>query len=190
MKCQYSRLPGAAHKLCRRAPFVHLDLRAPLRTYTIPAMSPFDKITEFLKQSGAVYQLEEHEPVYTSEQAATISGTELEQGAKALLFKAKSEFVLAVLPGHKKVDFKKLKNLLGIKDLRFATPEEVISVMGCEIGACYPFGNLIGVRMIVDQSLSSNQLIAFNPGVHDRSIILNYEDYARAVEPELADVAQ
>jgi Ala-tRNA(Pro) deacylase len=61
--------------------------------------------------------------------------------------------------------------------------------MHCEIGSCYPFGNLIGILMIVDESLSKNESISFNAGLHTRSVILPYADYERAVSPELADIA-
>jgi Ala-tRNA(Pro) deacylase len=148
----------------------------------------FKKVTDFLDEQGAPYKILEHEPVFTSEQAAKIRGTSLKQGAKALLFKSKENFILIVAPGDKRVDSKKLKKLLGTKDLRFATPEEVKQVMGCEIGACYPFGNLIGVRMIVDKSVGKNEIISFNAGLHNRSVLIKYADYEKAVNPEVVDI--
>src|SRR5438105_338922 len=110
-------------------------------------MKPYEKIIQLLDQSQILYELLEHEAVYTSEQAAKIRGLSLDQGAKSLLLKAKNDFILVVLPGNKKLDSKRVKQLLFVKDLRFATPEEVKEIMGCEVGACYPFGNIIGIRM-------------------------------------------
>jgi len=150
----------------------------------------YQSIIDFLNEKSIKYQIIEHEPVYTCEAAAKVRGTSLSQGAKSLLLKADKDFVLIVMSGDKKLDSKKLKIVLKIKNLRFATPEEVIDKMDCEIGACYPFGNLANIRMFVDHSLTLNQQISFNPGVHDRSIIINYRDYQKVVTPEIINIVQ
>lgn len=152
--------------------------------------TPFQIIAGLLDSKGVMYEVIEHDPVFTSEQAAQVRGTQLHQGAKALLFKAKNDFVLIVVPADKKADSKKIKTVLGVKDLRFATPEEVKELMGCEIGACHPFGGIINLRTIVDEGLSDNEIIAFNAGEHTRSLKLKYTDYISATNPELADVTQ
>jgi len=83
-------------------------------------MRPYDKITELLRAHHINYQELDHEPVYTSQEAARIRGLSLDEGAKSLLLKTKHKFVLVVLAGSKKLDSKKLKNILSVKDLRFA----------------------------------------------------------------------
>ncbi len=150
----------------------------------------FQKVTDFLDSCGVNYQILEHAAVFTSEQAAQIRGTSLKQGAKALLFKTKENFILAVLPGDRKIDSKKLKHILGVNKLRFATPEEVKETMDCDIGSCYPFGNLAGVKMIVDTHLADNESISFNAGLHTKSVLISYRDYEKAVKPEIADIAK
>lgn len=152
--------------------------------------SPFESIVSFLKEGRIKFRLLEHEPVYTSEQAAKVRGVSADMGAKALLLKAGIEYFLAVLPGSLKLDVKKLEDYFGIKEARFAKPEEVKVVMGCEVGACYPFGNLIGVRMLVDNELARNKEISFNPGVHDKSLIMRWEDYKKVVKPTMADISK
>lgn len=147
--------------------------------------NPYEAIISFLDSHGISYDLVEHEAVFTSEQAAAVRGFSLHQGAKALLLKGDGKYLLCVLPGDHKLDTKKVKKMLGIKDIRFARPEEVVEVMGCEIGACYPFGNLIAVPMYVDKALSENEVISFNPGVHTKSIKMKYEDFENAVNPPL-----
>lgn len=63
-----------------------------------------------LDEAHVRYARIEHEPVYTSEQAASVRGASMSQAAKSLLFKTKEgEFVLVVLPGDKRADSKKLK---------------------------------------------------------------------------------
>ncbi len=147
--------------------------------------NPFEEILNLLKTNKVEYQLIEHEPVYTSEQAARVRGLSLAEGAKSLLLKANNSFVLAVLPGDRKLDSKKVKIILQTKKLRFATPEEVVNIMGCEIGACYPFGNILKIRTLVDPKLGTNDGISFNPGLHEKTIRLRWRDYRKIVQPEL-----
>ncbi|MDO8557301.1 MAG: YbaK/EbsC family protein [Candidatus Jorgensenbacteria bacterium] len=152
--------------------------------------TPFEKIKKLLTDNNIKYELFEHAPVYTSEEAAKVRNSPLSQGAKSLLLKTENSFVLAIIPGDKKLDSKKLRKAVGVKSIRFATPEEVKEIMGCEIGACYPFGNIIGVKTIVDENLMNVDNIFFNPGVHDKTIKLDRECYQSIVNPEIADVVQ
>ncbi len=151
--------------------------------------NPFAAIIQLLESEKVKYKLLEHEPVYTSEQAAKVRGLTLAEGAKSLLLKASREFILIVLPGDQKLDSKKVKTILSTKKLRFATPEEVVDIMGCEIGACYPLGSILGIRTFVDPKLGKNESISFNPGLHDKTIRLTWIDYKRLVQPEIFAVS-
>lgn len=150
--------------------------------------NPYIDITSFLDKNNCVYDVIEHEAVYTSEQAARVSGQHLGAGAKSLVLKADKYFILVILPGNKKLDSKKLKKLLLCKNLRFATGDEVKQVMGCEIGACYPFGNLINIKMFVDTSLANNTIIFYNPGIHTKTIKMLWTEYQRITKPVLCDI--
>ncbi len=153
-------------------------------------INPCQEILDLLKKSGVPYRVIEHEPVYTSEQAEAISGLSLSQGAKVLLLSAENQFVLAVLPGNKRVDTKKVAQYLGVKRVRFATEEEVKRVMHCDLGACYPFGSIIGVRTIADPLLHQEEIIAFNPGVNDQTIIMGSTDYLKIANPEIQSIVK
>ena len=58
------------------------------------------------------YKLITHEAVRTSEEAAKIRGNDLKSGAKAMVVKAGENFFLIVLSAERKIDWKKLKNIL------------------------------------------------------------------------------
>jgi len=147
---------------------------------------PYEAIVRLLDEAHIEYERFEHEPVFTSEEAAAVRGVSMSQAAKALLFKTKEgNFVLVVLPGDKRADSRKLKDYLGTKGIRFATPEEVEEKMGCKIGSCYPLGTVAGLRMLVDKSLAQNKEIFFNPARHDVSIKMKYADYIKLANPEL-----
>jgi len=148
--------------------------------------SPYEAIIKLLDETHTKYEKYEHEPVFTSEQAAAVRGANMSQAAKSLLFKTKEgNFVLVVLPGDKRADSRRLKELLHTKAIRFATPEEVEEQMKCKIGSCYPLGIIAGLRTLVDDSLSQNEEIFFNPARHDVSIKMRYTDYEKLAKPEL-----
>ncbi len=147
----------------------------------------YQKITSLLDKNSIKYQKFEHEPVFTSEQAAKVRGTRIEQGAKALVMFADKQPILAVVSAAKKIDSKKLKNLLKVKDLHLATAGEVKSLTGLEIGSIPPFGSVLSLKTYVDNSLSSVGDITFNAGLHTKSLSLRYQDYVKAEAPQTGD---
>lgn len=147
-------------------------------------MKPYEAILEVLAANAVAYEELDHEPVYTSQQAANVSGLSLNAGAKSLLLKADDSFVLIVISGSQRLDSKKLKIALGAKKLRFATAGEVSAKMHCEIGSCYPFGSIINLKTYVDKSLLSQQSISFNPGLHTKSVKLSLRDYLLIEKPQ------
>jgi Ala-tRNA(Pro) deacylase len=53
----------------------------------------------------------------------------------------------------------------------------------CEVGAMPPFGNLYGVPVYVDTSLTSDEEIVFNAGTHQDTIRMKYADFERLALP-------
>ncbi len=149
----------------------------------------FDEIKRFLDGKGVRYEVTEHEPVYTSEDAARIRGEDIRTGAKALIFKADANFVLCIVPGDRKIDTKKLKEILSCKDVRMATPEEVLRVSGCEIGSVHPVGNIMGIKTYADRHLFENEYVNFNAGLHTASMRMKSSDFLSLIRPEVVDYA-
>ena len=153
----------------------------------------FDRIDTLLRDSGARYRVIQHPAEGNSERVAQIRGTEVGQGAKAMLCRVKElpdQLVLAILPGDRKVDFKKVALAVGGKKASFASPEEATARIGCAIGAIPPFSFLPDIRLVVDpQLLARHKEIAFNAGRLDTSIVHNADDYERIAAPLLADIS-
>ena len=64
-------------------------------------MAP-DRVARWLQEAGVAFEILEHAPVRTSEEAARVRGTLLSQGAKALVVRADERFVHCVLPADRK----------------------------------------------------------------------------------------
>lgn len=50
-----------------------------------------------------------------------------------------------------------------------------------------PFGNLYGMEVFVETSLTRDREIAFNAGSHIELIKLSFEDFSRLVKPKVAN---
>ena len=131
-----------------------------------------------------------HQAVFTSEESAKIRGTELKQGAKALVFKTEDKYVMAVISADRKVDLKKLKTIIGCKKMALAPAEDIKEETGLEKGAIPPFGSLFKMQVYLDKSLAENEIIAFNAGSHTDSVKMSYEDYVKVEKPIICDMAE
>jgi len=147
-------------------------------------------IKRLLDDNGMEYELFEHEPVYTSEQAAKVRGTDLKGGVKALVFKTgEGKFVMGLVTGDKRIDDKKLAKVVGTKKLNLARPEEVFKITGCEIGSVHPFGNLSRLPTYMDKSILENEKVNFNIGLHHMSMQMAAKDLVKVIKPEICDIS-
>jgi Ala-tRNA(Pro) deacylase len=144
------------------------------------------KLVDLLRAEGADFKLLHHEPVTTSAEAAATRGTELRSGAKAMLVKSKTGFVLLVLAADRKVDWKLLAPLVGGKGGRFATDDELRAATGLTKGAVPPFGRLFGLRTIYDASLLEVDSVNFNAGTKTDSVTMARDDLIRIGGGEVA----
>ena len=86
----------------------------------------------------------------TSQEAADVRGVSLDSGAKAIILRdcgkkltlLDTPFYLAVVSASQRLNSKEFKKLIKCKNIRFATPEEVLEYSGCIPGAVPPFGSL------------------------------------------------
>lgn len=153
-----------------------------------------EKIIDLLKTNKIEYQTFEHQPVRTSEEAAAIrTGFVLSQGAKALIVRIKKDnqkkFQMLVVPGDKRFDKQKVSKILGTKDIRFASEEEVSEVTkGVQVGGVPPFGNLFGLEVIVDPLVLENEKIIFNAGDRQFSIAITAFEYKKIVNPKITAI--
>lgn len=154
------------------------------------SQSVTDQIQQKLNNLGIKFELEEHEPVLTSQEAAKVRGVPEDQGAKALVMLADKQPIMLVLPGSKKADTKALKATYGYKDVEMAPKELVEKTTNVQIGGVPPFGSLFGLTTYVDESLGKNKQISFNAGDRAKSITITYEDYIRAEQPEIGSFAK
>ena len=149
-----------------------------------------DQIIELLDSENIEYKLTEHEAVRTSEEAARVRGVDIKTGAKAMVVKSKDEYFLLVLPASKRINWRKVKDALGAKEIRFATEEEAEKVTNVQMGAVPPFGNIIGIPTYFDEEITRIEQLNFNPGSRTHSISMKSADLIRVVNPVVISLTE
>ena len=144
-----------------------------------------DQIVAQLKNAAAPFRLVTHPPTRTSEDAARERGEPLGCGAKALLVKADGAYRLLVIPADRKLDSKLARKNLNVRELRFATPDELAAVIGVPPGAVPPFGEpLVPLPLFADPDVGSRYpQVAFNAASLTTSIIMAAADWERVAKP-------
>ncbi len=153
-------------------------------------MTLYDKIKQLLDQNHIEYKEAHHEPVFTSEEAAKVRGSKLEQGAKALVFWADGSPIQIVIQGNQKVDKEKFKSLFGFSKLKMVSADELKIISSVEPGAVSPFGNLFDPPISVYVNEGFSDIIEFNAGDHRISIQMKYKDWLDLVNPIVADYGE
>ena len=129
-----------------------------------------EKIRRNMEEEKISIECVEHEPVYTNPAMALALGVKESQTVKSLVLKTKEgKFAVLVLPGDKKMDWKGIAGLLNTRKIEFAKPEEVLQLVGCEVGCVPPFGHQTEIPIYMDKDLLKRDVVYFNPGVHDKS---------------------
>ena len=151
----------------------------------------FKDIKSLLGNEGVDFRVYVHEPVYTSDQAARVRKEPQKSGVKSLIFFCDRNPVLILVRGDHSADTRKIKRVTGAKDVRLATPEEVMNACNCEIGSVHPLGQLMQVvRTIMDKTISENARVNFSAGLHTHTISMNLTDFVRIAQPEIVDIAK
>jgi len=157
---------------------------------------PAKKLREFLNSQNIPYMTISHAVAYTAKEIAVLTHISNKELAKTVIVKIDSTLAMAVLPASYDIDLSSLRVATGARSVSLAKESEFKDRFPeCEIGAMPPFGNLYGMAVYVDESLTKDKDIAFNAGSHNELLQVCYADFERLVKPtvlkfsELPDMA-
>jgi Ala-tRNA(Pro) deacylase len=151
---------------------------------------PTKKLREFLDQQGVKYATISHPVAYTAQEIATLTHISNKELAKTVIVKIDSALAMAVLPASYAVDLPLLKAATGARTISLAKEAEFKDRFPeCDIGAMPPCGNLYGMAVYVDESLTKDKDIAFNAGSHGELLQVSYGDFERLVKPTVLKFA-
>ena len=149
------------------------------------------RLQSFLEDNRIAYEAIHHRKDYTAKEAAEDTHTAAVEFAKTVFIRLDSRYAMAVLPADHWVSTKKLRDALGVDELRLATEGEVKELCpDCDVGAAPPFGNLYNLSVYVSPTLTKDEEITFNAGSHEDAIRMTYRDFSALVQPEVISMSK
>lgn len=151
-------------------------------------MSISRKLKDYLDREHVQYAILPHPEAFRAIAVAESLHAPGKEIAKVVIVKTDERFKMAVLPASRQVDLHRLRDIFFADHVRLATEDELKALFpDCELGAMPPFGNLYGLPVYVDQSLTQDGQIIFQAGTHSEAIRMRYMDFAELVSPVVAE---
>jgi Ala-tRNA(Pro) deacylase len=151
-------------------------------------MTIVQRLKEYLDNHQVRYEVLAHREAYTAPEIAQVLHVPGKELAKVVIVKVDERFVMTVLPANWKVDINRLKEVFRTSHVRLATEQELAGLFpDCDLGTMPPFGNLYGIEVYVDQSLSADETIVCQAGTHSQAIKMRYEDFTALVHPSVTE---
>src|SRR6266542_1972639 len=110
---------------------------------------------------------------------------------KSVVVKTGSGYAVAVLPGTRRLDMRRIREAVGDKHARLATEEELErDFAGYELGALPPIGSLLGVPLYADPEVSQHETVVFAAGNQTESVKMRQDDLFRAETVTMVPLAR
>lgn len=151
-------------------------------------MEQCQSVFETLERLGIVYDLVEHPPAFTTEEADSyIVGKEgVRTKTLFLCNRKRTAFFLAIMDDSKQLDMKKLGRILHEKGISFCSPGRLMEKMSLSPGAVSLFGLLNNperdIRVYLDREMLSERIMSFHPNDNTKTIFISTEDMYRFIE--------
>jgi prolyl-tRNA editing enzyme YbaK/EbsC (Cys-tRNA(Pro) deacylase) len=150
-----------------------------------------ERVTEFLRESGAEVRVEEFpEGTPTAKAAAEAVGCELGQIVKSLVFDCGGKSVVALVPGDRRADDAKVARAAGTQFARIAGTEEVRDATGFEPGAVAPFPLPRVEAVFVERTLLSQPVLWIGAGSERHMASLSPTELLRLSRARPMDVVE
>lgn len=147
-------------------------------------------LREYLDKHAVRYLVISHSPAFTAQGIAAVAHVPGQELAKTVVVKLDKELALAVLPASLRVDLQLLKHEAGAKVASLASEEDFRDQFPeCETGAMPPFGNLYGMKVFADDSLTKDKEIAFNACSHRELVRMAWDDFQKLAKPKIVQFA-
>ena len=145
-------------------------------------MDAFAKVVEKLKELDIPFELVEHEPALTTEQAdAFIEGIEgVRTKSMFLTNKKKTQYYLLIMDDKKRLDMDNFKVQVGADRIRMASLDSLAEKMSLPAGTVSPFGLLNNeekdIQVYFDKDIVSEDIMTFHPNTNEKTIFISTTD--------------
>ncbi|MGK5641966.1 YbaK/EbsC family protein [Streptomyces sp. URMC 126] len=152
------------------------------------------RLLRLLEEGGARFRRIEHAAEGRTDAVSALRGNDVAQAAKCVVVRVKktkktSHYVLATVPGDRRVDLGRIAALCDARHAMFADQPTAERLTGCTSGAIVPFTFDPALELVVDPALLAHEEIFFNVEL-DFSVALDTKDYARLAEPRVESIRE
>ena len=146
---------------------------------------PVRDVLRVLDGLGIQYELYEHPPVFTAEDAAVHWADIPATPVKNLFLRNKKgdRHYLVILGIDREADLRRLVKVIGDDRLSFGSPERLMTHLGLTPGSVSPFGlinNTDGrVIVVLDARLRDAERLIFHPNINSASLAISRPDFER-----------
>ncbi|MDR0632159.1 MAG: YbaK/EbsC family protein [Holosporaceae bacterium] len=156
-------------------------------------MSAYERIISKLKENGVDYKIYSHETLLSSGDAYERGNLEfdVENGFKTLAFQICDRFILVVLHGRDRLDYKKICEILCIKrkDIKVASAEWLEN-HGYTSGGISPIPVTENARVIVDSKILEYTKIVCGSGDGEKTIEINTPNLLNITSADVHKIAK
>ena len=151
-------------------------------------MNEYQKVKAKLDELGIEFDVVEHPPAFTTEQADSyIEGLEgVRTKTMFLTNKKKSQYYLLIMYDQKLLDMEDFKEQVGANRIRMASIESLAEKMQLPAGTVSPFGLLNNeekdILVYFDQDIVSEEIMTFHPNTNEKTIFIKTQDLFRFLE--------
>jgi Ala-tRNA(Pro) deacylase len=152
-------------------------------------------LVRLLDDHAADYRLITHAPIGATEVVSKLRGHSPSQAAKCLMLlvrvdKRTRRYVLAVVPGDRRVDLARVKEHYGGSYVSFCDAAKAEELARAVPGTVLPFVVDPQVDLLVDPDVLTQPRLFFNAALLDRSVSLATADYERIASPFVHPIAE
>ena len=146
----------------------------------------------YLKKKKIPYNLVKYEHREKgAEFAASATGYPLEHTVKTLVVELdRKSYCLALLPGHRELDLKKLASSLGIKRTAMVDIKTAERLTGYLVGGISPFGTQQRLETVMESSILNSGEILINAGQRGVMVKMAPGDIVKALDCKVASIAR
>ena len=145
-------------------------------------MDAYQQVANKLQELGITFDVVEHPPVFTTEQAdAFIEGIEgVRTKSMFLTNKKKTQYYLLIMDDQKSLDMDLFKDLVSANRIRMASADSLFEKMELPPGTVSPFGLLNNperdIQVYFDKDIVTEDIMTFHPNTNEKTIFVATQD--------------
>lgn len=152
-------------------------------------------ILEYLTSLKIEYEVFEHEPVYTVEEAKLLTNHVKGMHCKNLFLRNRkgNQHYLVVLDEDREINLKELSKDIESTSLSFASKERLYEYLNLEPGSVSPFGLINDkdnhVKVILDKNIVNSETVTFHPNRNTATLCMKTNDLMRYLNIQGYEIA-